>query len=165
MKRLEAGSAVRIRREGSDGEWCPAAVLIASSGNPSTVLLHLNGALRTGGYGGGLVLGAAPLTIDYDAETIINNRTNGQWIETGRMEVTLGRSLKEMILASAARVWWFIVWGRGQETLRAIDHFDRRTLRLAERAAVLREEENRLREWAEQDAKNKAADATKLVIQ
>ena len=48
-------------------------VLVAGSGNPSSVGLHLNGALRTRGhFGGGFVLGAAPLTIDYEAETVIS---------------------------------------------------------------------------------------------
>ena len=72
MKRLNAGDVVRIRLAGSEDEWCEAAVGIANSGNPSSVGLYLHGALRTPGMAGGFVLGAAPLTIDYEAETVIS---------------------------------------------------------------------------------------------
>ena len=63
---LKRGDYVRVRLENSE-EWTEAYAAIASDSNPSSVVLLLNGAVRT--RHGGLILNNLPLTIDYDAET------------------------------------------------------------------------------------------------
>jgi hypothetical protein len=66
--RLQAGNAVRIRYRESD-EWVPAMVALASDTNPSSVMLLLNGAVRSAA---GIIANALPLSIDYEAQTVIS---------------------------------------------------------------------------------------------
>ena len=67
--RLTRGMYVRVRHVDDAGEWCPAFVGLASDTNPSSVmlLLFLRDAVRASG---GVIVGALPVTVDYDAETV-----------------------------------------------------------------------------------------------
>jgi hypothetical protein len=60
---------VRVRLAAADQEWCYATVVLASAGNPSSVLLMVDsGGLVPKSSGG--FLNALPLSVDYDSETV-----------------------------------------------------------------------------------------------
>lgn len=65
---LERGEYIRIRAA-SGGEWCDGFVALASNGSKASVMVLLNGAVRAGS---GVILNALPLTIDYDAQTVVS---------------------------------------------------------------------------------------------
>lgn len=65
---MKTGDPVRVRREGSSDEWCRAVVAMASENGESIGLL-LEGAVRDAD-GEGLILGALPLIVDYERETV-----------------------------------------------------------------------------------------------
>jgi hypothetical protein len=65
--RLKRGDYVRVRLSDRD-EWTPAFVALASDTDPSSVMLMLDGAVRSSS--GGMFVNALPLTIDYAAETV-----------------------------------------------------------------------------------------------
>jgi hypothetical protein len=65
--RLKRGDYVRVRLNEHD-EWTPAFVALASDSDPSSVMLMLNGAVRSSS--GGMFVNSLPLFIDYAAETI-----------------------------------------------------------------------------------------------
>jgi hypothetical protein len=65
--RLEPGQRVRLRREGSEDEWCEGTVLLASNTNPSSLFVALEGGVRAKE---GIILYGLPLVIDYQKETI-----------------------------------------------------------------------------------------------
>jgi len=69
VTRLERGDYVRVRQNERD-EWTPALVGLASTSDPSSVMLLFNGAVRDGS--GGFIANALPLTIDYEQETVIS---------------------------------------------------------------------------------------------
>lgn len=66
--RLQRGHRVHVRHSDDGGDWCPAIVALASDTNPSSVALILMGAVRGGS---GIIAGTLPLTVDYDAETVV----------------------------------------------------------------------------------------------
>lgn len=68
--RLKRGDHVRVRLEGSADEWTPAIVALASEAEPSSVALILGGPMRSGS--GGVWMGALPVTVDYERETVIS---------------------------------------------------------------------------------------------
>jgi len=63
---LHTGQRVRVRRDSTD-EWAQAAVALASSNGRSVMLLLLDLPVRGAG---GLIAGALPLIVDYEAETV-----------------------------------------------------------------------------------------------
>lgn len=63
---LVRGDYIRIRST-QGGEWCDAFVGLASEKQPSSVMLFLSGCVRAQH---GIVTGALPLVIDYDAGTV-----------------------------------------------------------------------------------------------
>lgn len=65
--RLERNMRVRLRAEGLSDEWCEGIVSVAST-NGCSVGLLLDGAVRV--PGGGMYVGAIPLLIDYERETV-----------------------------------------------------------------------------------------------
>lgn len=67
LARLKRGDYVRLRLEGSTGEWTEGFVAMASDSDPSSVLLLFDGVVRAGS---GLIAGGLPLTVDYAAETV-----------------------------------------------------------------------------------------------
>ncbi len=64
---MTRGQTVRVRRDGSQDEWCLATVVLVSANGRSAGLM-LEGAVRTDG--GGVILGALPLIVDEAAETV-----------------------------------------------------------------------------------------------
>lgn len=66
MTELQQGDAVRVRRAGSNDEWCPGAVILISPLCVS-VAVELYGAVRAGD---GIVMGVLPLLIDRERETV-----------------------------------------------------------------------------------------------
>jgi hypothetical protein len=66
--RIKRGDYVRLRyREGD--EWVPAFVGLASDTNPSSVMLLFDGAVRSAS---GIIANALPVSIDYEAQTVIS---------------------------------------------------------------------------------------------
>ena len=66
-EQLRRGQYVRVRLAG-DQDWCRAIVAVASDTVQSSVMLMLDGAVRTSD--GGLIANTLPLTIDYEKETV-----------------------------------------------------------------------------------------------
>lgn len=94
MDRLKRGDYVRVRLEGSEGEWAAAFVALASNTNPSSVMLLMGSGsmVRTGN--GGFVGGGLPLTIDYVQETVIALHGDSYEIEVGLNADALYRTRK-----------------------------------------------------------------------
>jgi len=65
-ERLKRGDHVRVRLQESD-EWTPALVALASDTERSSVMLMLDGVVRSKH---GLFCNALPLSIDYGKETV-----------------------------------------------------------------------------------------------
>lgn len=63
---LKRGDFIRIRAE-RESEWTPAMVTLASE-NGRSVFIMFSGALRDGE--GGAHIGMAPLSVDYERETV-----------------------------------------------------------------------------------------------
>lgn len=63
---LTKGQRFRIRREGSEDDWCPGIVVAVGKpqdpADPVSVYAHIDGVVRTG-YG--LLGGGLPLYVDY----------------------------------------------------------------------------------------------------
>ena len=53
-------------------DWTYAFVALASDTDPSSVMLLFDGAVRAPRAPGGLIAGGAPLSIDYEAETVVS---------------------------------------------------------------------------------------------
>lgn len=87
MRRLRVGDFVRIRVEGSNDEWCPAHVDLATGGDPQAIGLLLDGILRGTDD---LIGGALPLLLDFNDE-ICNNEicTNINGLMGGPYEIEL----------------------------------------------------------------------------
>lgn len=64
--RLRRGDYVRVRLDNRD-DWTRAFVGVASDGDPASVMLLFDGAVRTSD--GGLLRGALPLTVSYQEQT------------------------------------------------------------------------------------------------
>jgi len=64
--KLAVGNRVRMRLAGSSDEWCYGVVALAGG---SSVAILFNGMVRTidGGYAGGVL----PITVDYEAQTVV----------------------------------------------------------------------------------------------
>lgn len=69
MRRLRVGDFVRIRVEGSNDEWCPAHVDLATGGDPQAIGLLLDGILRGTDD---LIGGALPLLLDFKHDICTN---------------------------------------------------------------------------------------------
>ena len=67
--RLQRRDHVRVRMRGSDDDWTPAFVVLASEENPSSVMLLFDGPVRAMR---GLMFNALPLTVDYEKETVVS---------------------------------------------------------------------------------------------
>jgi hypothetical protein len=65
--KLKRGDYVRVRLAENE-DWTEAFVALASDSQQSSVMLMMNGAVRTSN--GGLIANALPLTVDYEAGTI-----------------------------------------------------------------------------------------------
>lgn len=78
--RLKRGDYVRVRLRDS-GDWTPAFVALASDSDPSSVMLMLDGAVRT--TSGGMFANALPLSVDYGAETVTSLHGDEYEIEVG----------------------------------------------------------------------------------
>lgn len=76
--RLKRGDCVRVKLDGDD-EWSRAFVAFASDSDPSSVMLMLDGAVRSSS--GGMFVNALPLTVDYGAETITSLHGDSYEIE------------------------------------------------------------------------------------
>jgi hypothetical protein len=85
---LAAGMLVRIRVAGTQDEWCPARVAVASDPRQpqQSVGLELGGILRAGSVG--VILRALPLVVDYKAETAHDLFGNEYEIEIASLQVT-----------------------------------------------------------------------------
>jgi hypothetical protein len=66
--KLRRGDYVRVRYRDSD-DWVPAFVALASDNNPSSVMLLFVGAVRSAN---GIIANGLPLSIDYEAQTVVN---------------------------------------------------------------------------------------------
>jgi hypothetical protein len=66
--RLQRGDYVRLRYRESD-DWVPAFVALASDTNPSSVMLLFTGVV---GASSGAITNALPLSIDYEAQTVVS---------------------------------------------------------------------------------------------
>ena len=64
---MDKGDAIRVRKIGTDDEWCAATVILVSP-NGNSVALELCGFVHAAG--GGIIGGVLPLLIDYEAETV-----------------------------------------------------------------------------------------------
>jgi hypothetical protein len=66
--RLQRGDYIRVRHRETD-DWVPAFVALASDTNPSSVMLMFDGAVRSAA---GIIANGLPLTIDYEAQTVVS---------------------------------------------------------------------------------------------
>jgi len=69
MRRLKRGDQVRVRLDGSDDDWTPAFVALASDSDPAAVMVLFSGAVRAMT---GVIAGGLPLTVDYEVETVVS---------------------------------------------------------------------------------------------
>lgn len=82
---LKRWDRVRLRRLGTQDEWCDGFVMLAGG---TSVLVFLRGILRTN-PGGAYVGGFVPLTVDYDRGKIVDLVTDTEFeMEVQRSQAT-----------------------------------------------------------------------------
>ena len=83
MTRLKRGDFVRVRYRETD-EWTQAFVGLASDSDPSSVMLLFDGAIHASG---GLLMGALPLSVNYERQTAVSLLGDDYEIEVASREV------------------------------------------------------------------------------